>query len=115
MEARAFVLRSTAHTHWPPYTQVVFNTSLAGYQEIMTDPSYKGQFVAFTCPHIGNVGINMGEQTQTRACLITLPLESVWGGIDCLRCSPLNCAQFRPGVPGPPWMIKYYAARHLAS
>jgi len=36
----------------------VFNTSLSGYQEIMTDPSYKGQFVAFTCPHIGNVGIN---------------------------------------------------------
>ncbi len=40
--------------------QVVFNTSLTGYQEIMTDPSYKGQFVVFTCPHIGNVGINMG-------------------------------------------------------
>lgn len=38
--------------------EVVFNTSLTGYQEIMTDPSYKGQFVAFTCPHIGNVGIN---------------------------------------------------------
>jgi hypothetical protein len=31
-------------------------------QEIMTDPSYKGQFVAFTCPHIGNVGINSGGQ-----------------------------------------------------
>jgi carbamoyl-phosphate synthase small subunit len=34
----------------------------AGYQEIMTDPSYKGQFVVFTHPHIGNVGINDGEQ-----------------------------------------------------
>lgn len=42
--------------------EVVFNTSLTGYEEIMTDPSYKGQFVAFTCPHIGNVGINNGEQ-----------------------------------------------------
>jgi hypothetical protein len=40
--------------------EVVFNTSLTGYEEIMTDPSYKGQFVAFTCPHIGNVGINNG-------------------------------------------------------
>jgi carbamoylphosphate synthase small subunit len=29
-------------------------------QEVMTDPSYKGQFVVFTCPHIGNVGINTG-------------------------------------------------------
>lgn len=40
--------------------EVVFNTSLTGYQEIMTDPSYKGQFVTFTLPHIGNVGINLG-------------------------------------------------------
>lgn len=41
--------------------EVVFNTSLTGYQEILTDPSYKGQFVCFTYPHIGNVGINPGE------------------------------------------------------
>lgn len=38
--------------------EVVFNTSMTGYQEIMTDPSYKGQFVCFTYPHIGNVGTN---------------------------------------------------------
>lgn len=38
--------------------EVVFNTSMTGYQEIMTDPSYWGQMVVFTCPHIGNVGIN---------------------------------------------------------
>ena len=42
--------------------EVVFNTSLTGYQEILTDPSYKGQFVVFTHPHIGNVGINRGER-----------------------------------------------------
>jgi carbamoyl-phosphate synthase small subunit len=42
--------------------EVVFNTSITGYQEIMTDPSYKGQFVCFTHPHIGNVGINDGAQ-----------------------------------------------------
>ncbi len=46
--------------------EVVFNTSLTGYEEIMTDPSYKGQFVAFTCPHIGNVGINKGEPDGKR-------------------------------------------------
>jgi carbamoyl-phosphate synthase small subunit len=40
--------------------EVVFNTSMCGYQEIMTDPSYKGQFVAFTYPHIGNTGVNTG-------------------------------------------------------
>lgn len=47
--------------------EVVFNTSLTGYQEIMTDPSYKGQFVAFTCPHIGNVGINE-EDMESEKC-----------------------------------------------
>lgn len=40
----------------------MFNTSLTGYQEILTDPSYKGQFVVFTYPHIGNVGINPGAR-----------------------------------------------------
>ena len=38
--------------------EVVFNTSMTGYQEILTDPSYRGQIVAMTCPEIGNVGTN---------------------------------------------------------
>lgn len=38
--------------------EVCFNTSMSGYQEVMTDPSYAGQIVTFTFPHIGNVGIN---------------------------------------------------------
>lgn len=38
--------------------EIVFNTSMTGYQEIMTDPSYKGQIVAMTYPHIGNYGVN---------------------------------------------------------
>ena len=45
-----------------PYTKTVgeicFNTSLTGYQEIITDPSYAGQIITFTFPHIGNVGTN---------------------------------------------------------
>lgn len=53
-EGRAFGTQGTA------LAEVVFNTSLTGYQEILTDPSYKGQFVVFTHPHIGNVGINFG-------------------------------------------------------
>jgi carbamoyl-phosphate synthase small subunit len=40
------------------YGEVVFNTSMYGYQEIMTDPSYAGQIVTFTTPHIGNIGCN---------------------------------------------------------
>jgi len=38
--------------------EIVFNTSMSGYQEIMSDPSYAGQFVTFTAPEIGNVGVN---------------------------------------------------------
>ncbi|HEY3168029.1 MAG TPA: carbamoyl-phosphate synthase domain-containing protein, partial [Candidatus Binatia bacterium] len=38
--------------------EVVFNTSMTGYQEILTDPSYDGQLVAMTYPEIGNVGVN---------------------------------------------------------
>ncbi len=38
--------------------EVVFNTSMTGYQEVLTDPSYAGQIITFTFPHIGNVGTN---------------------------------------------------------
>ena len=38
--------------------EIVFNTSLTGYQEITTDPSYAGQFITFTTPEIGNIGVN---------------------------------------------------------
>ncbi len=44
------------------FGEVVFNTSLTGYQEILTDPSYKGQIVAMTYPHIGNYGINAEDR-----------------------------------------------------
>src|SRR5512138_3157274 len=38
--------------------EVVFNTAMTGYQEILTDPSYAGQIVTLTYPHVGNVGAN---------------------------------------------------------
>ncbi len=41
--------------------EVVFNTALAGYQEIVTDPSYAGQIITFTYPHIGNYGVNSDD------------------------------------------------------
>ncbi len=37
--------------------EVVFNTSMTGYQEVLTDPSYAGQIVTMTCPEIGNYGV----------------------------------------------------------
>ena len=48
--------------------EVCFNTSMTGYQEIMTDPSYAGQIITFTFPHIGNVGTNLEDiETTTPA------------------------------------------------
>ena len=46
--------------------EVVFNTSMTGYQEILTDPSYRGQIVAMTCPQIGNVGVNPEDAESAR-------------------------------------------------
>ena len=45
--------------------EVVFNTAMTGYQEILTDPSYAGQIVTLTYPHIGNTGSN-GEDVESR-------------------------------------------------
>ena len=44
--------------------EVCFNTAMTGYQEILTDPSYMAQIVAFTFPHIGNVGTNLEDVEQ---------------------------------------------------
>ena len=62
--------------------EVCFNTAMTGYQEILTDPSYAGQIITFTFPHIGNVGANM-EDTETsnlaarsgvRGCILRAPI-----------------------------------------
>jgi len=46
--------------------EVVFNTALSGYQEIVTDPSYAGQMITFTYPHIGNYGVNADDDESRR-------------------------------------------------
>lgn len=48
------------------YGEAVFNTSLTGYQEILTDPSYKGQIVTMTYPHIGNYGITEDDDESMK-------------------------------------------------
>lgn len=46
--------------------EVVFNTGITGYQEILTDPSYCGQIVTFTYPELGNTGINPEDEESAR-------------------------------------------------
>jgi carbamoyl-phosphate synthase small subunit len=64
--------------------EVVFNTALSGYQEVITDPSYAGQVVAFTYPHIGNYGV-VDDDEESRAAFLSgivvrdlPPLHSSW-------------------------------------
>ncbi|MGC1309471.1 MAG: glutamine-hydrolyzing carbamoyl-phosphate synthase small subunit [Phormidesmis sp.] len=46
--------------------EVVFNTGMTGYQEVITDPSYSGQMIAFTYPELGNTGVNAEDEESTR-------------------------------------------------
>src|SRR3954470_15251777 len=46
--------------------EVVFNTVLSGYQEVITDPSYAGQIITFTYPHIGNYGVSLADFESRR-------------------------------------------------
>ncbi len=63
--ANGRVIRGTGLGHvGAAVGEVCFNTAITGYQEILTDPSYAGQIITFTFPHIGNVGAN-NEDTET--------------------------------------------------
>jgi carbamoyl-phosphate synthase small subunit len=61
LEAKSFGAEGTS------VGEIVFNTSLSGYQEVMSDPSYAGQFVTFTMPEIGNVGVNEQDMESSSA------------------------------------------------
>lgn len=65
--------------------EVVFNTSMTGYQEILTDPSYARQIVTLTYPHIGNTGVN-AEDAES---------ENVWAAGLVIRDLPLMASNFR--------------------
>ncbi|HYQ92519.1 MAG TPA: carbamoyl-phosphate synthase domain-containing protein, partial [Candidatus Competibacteraceae bacterium] len=64
--------------------EVVFNTAITGYQEILTDPSYCRQIITLTYPHIGNVGTNAGDEESPQVYASGLvvrdcpPLASNW-------------------------------------
>ena len=65
--------------------EVVFNTALTGYQEILTDPSYAQQIVTLTYPHIGNVGVNDEDAESDR----------IWASVLVIRDLPLLVSNFR--------------------
>ena len=65
--------------------EVVFNTAITGYQEILTDPSYARQMVTLTYPHIGNTGVNDEDEESTR----------VWAAGLIIRDLPLLASSWR--------------------
>jgi carbamoyl-phosphate synthase small subunit len=71
--------------------EVVFNTSMTGYQEVLTDPSYAGQIVTMTCPEIGNYGVT-GDDEESRGTQVAgfiirseSPMASNWRASGSLR------------------------------
>ena len=57
--------------------EVVFNTSMTGYQEILTDPSYTEQIVTLTYPHIGNTGVNAEDVESDKICASGLVIRDL--------------------------------------
>ena len=78
--------------------EVCFNTAMTGYQEILTDPSYAGQIITFTFPHIGNVGTN-DEDTETSNL-------AIWSGVrGCvLRANVTDPSNYRAGEHLDQWL-----------
>jgi len=64
--------------------EVVFNTSMCGYQETLTDPSYKAQILMFTYPLIGNYGVNKSDfesgRVQAEGCIVRELTDNPWHG-----------------------------------
>jgi carbamoyl-phosphate synthase small subunit len=74
--------------------EVVFNTAMTGYQEILTDPSYARQLVTLTYPHIGNTGCNAADDESTRA----------WAAGLIVRDVPRRPSSWRSEVALPQWL-----------
>lgn len=81
--------------------ELVFNTSMTGYQEILTDPSYRGQGVLFTVSHIGNVGINLEDDESAHPQVSAAVLRALSPVVSNWR-SALSLSDWlaQHGVPG---------------
>ncbi len=85
--------------------EVCFNTAMTGYQEILADPSYAAQIIAFTFPHIGNVGVNV-EDIETSS-----PAAAAAARGAIFRAAPTAPSNFRATADLSSWLQK----RHLVA
>ena len=88
--------------HAPVATgEVVFNTCLSGYQEVITDPSYAGQIITFTTPHIGNYGVNASDFESVGAfCRGVVVRELARRHSNHRAQADLGSMLYQAGVPG---------------
>jgi len=80
--------------------EVCFNTAMTGYQEILTDPSYMAQIVAFTFPHVGNVGANLDDLEQISGSATTAARGAIF------RDAPTQPANWRADTDLEGWMSR---------
>ena len=81
--------------------ELVFNTSMTGYQEILTDPSYRGQGVLFTVSHVGNVGINSDDYESDRPQVSAMLIRAISPSVSNWRANQdLSAWLDEHGIPG---------------
>ncbi len=94
--------------------EVVFNTVLSGYQEVITDPSYAGQIITFTCPHIGNYGVTPDDDESRRAfCRGVVVRELARRRSSWRATGDLDAALTAWGVPGIAGVDTRRLTRHI--
>jgi carbamoyl-phosphate synthase small subunit len=94
--------------------EVCFNTSITGYQEILTDPSYAGQIVTFTFPHVGNVGTNEEDiETLTPAARGLVLRADVTAPSNFRATRPLEAWLVSHGLPGISGIDTRALTRHI--
>ncbi|MEX2100108.1 MAG: glutamine-hydrolyzing carbamoyl-phosphate synthase small subunit [Acidimicrobiia bacterium] len=94
--------------------EVVFNTALSGYQEIVTDPSYAGQIITFTYPHIGNYGVNDTDNESRRPfCSGVVVRDLARRASNWRATESLDDLLRRHGVPGIAGIDTRRLTRHL--
>ncbi|CAI9121828.1 glutamine-hydrolyzing carbamoyl-phosphate synthase small subunit [Brytella acorum] len=90
-----------AHTSGAAIGELCFSTGMTGYEETMTDPSFAGQIVTFTFPHIGNVGTNAeDEEAQHVAARGMIVKEDVTAPANYRSTAPLEIWMKRQALPG---------------
>ncbi|RMG46200.1 MAG: carbamoyl-phosphate synthase small subunit [Acidobacteria bacterium] len=96
--------------------EVVFNTGLTGYQEIVTDPSYRGQIVTLTVPHVGNTGVNPEDPESDRPQVAGLVVRAASRSSSSWRAqSELDRYLRRHAVPGLEGIDTRALTRHIRS